>query len=116
MCTNSNTSSHFVCIRNGDPTDVMPVSIPNGDPTESFTTSNVTPAVNPVVTNGIQARKPSRTNSGPRHLNSENDFTKKLYSKFNEGSTPHPPIEKERKYIGAQKQFLRRCNSMKLTY
>ena len=94
MCTNSNISSTPVGIPNGDPTDIPPVSIPNSDPTESCTTSNITPAVNPVVTNRIQVRTPSRTNSGPRHLLSETDFTKKLYSKFNEDITPHPPIEK----------------------
>ena len=116
MCTNSNSNSHSVGIPNGDPTDVPPVKNSNSDHTESSTTINVTPAVNPVVTNRIQARTPSRMNSGPRHLHSETDFTKKLYSKFNEGSTPHPPIEKERNYIDAQKQFLRKCNSMNLTY
>ena len=58
----------------------------------------------------------SRTNSGARHLLSETEFTNKLYSKFNEGSIPHPPVEKERNFIDAQDQFLRRTKEMKLTY
>ena len=115
-CTKSINSSNPVVIPNGEPTDVTPVSIPNGDNAESSTTSNIIPAVNPVVTNRIQARTPSRTNSCPQNLHSETDFTKKLYTKFNEGSTPHHPIEKERNYIDAQKKFLRKYDSMQLTY
>ena len=53
MCTNSNSSSNPVGIRNGYPTDVTPVSIPNGNHTESSNTSNVFLAVNRVVTNRI---------------------------------------------------------------
>ena len=70
--------------------------------------------VSPPATNRIQMTTRCRTNSGARHLLNETEFTNKLYSKFNEGNLPHPPVEKERNFIDAQDMFLRRNKEIKL--
>ena len=102
-----------VCNTGSPPT---PVSTPNRVRTDTSSTVTANPPVLPQAANRISTRVPTRTNSGARHLNKETDFTKKFYSKFSEGSKPNPPIEKERHFIDAQKQFLRRTEDMQLTY
>ena len=83
-----------------------PSITPKKDPIYRSTNMPITRMVSRPANNRIQRRKPSRKNSVFRHLLIETEFNDKLYSKFNEGSLPHPPVEKERNFIDAQDQFL----------
>ena len=71
------------------------------DPTCTSNNISTPHLVSPPATNRIQTTTRCRTNSGARHLLNETEFTNKLYSKFNEGNLPHPPVEKERNFIDA---------------